>query len=783
MVAPAAPPDFASDLQPYLAKHCLRCHDAKKQKGDLRIDTLSPQIGLKDTSQWAEIVSRITSGEMPPEDEKERPSTAENARVIEWISARIKEGEAARLAKRDRVSFHRLTREEYAHTLSDLLGVEVDLHDSGGFYEDVEWNGFSRIGAAMSLSVSHMEKYFQFAEKVVAEAYPDAPARRLEQIFPAVSPGRITGSFRAYLEAKGLRDKVRLELWPNDKMGITLPEPREPHAPGVYECKITLSALPKPGAPPPRIRVEETSLRRTLLERDVVAPEDQPVTLTFYAHLPEGPKSTLITNLLENGGTHLPPVGGNPIVSLKEPRLPWLPKVTTEDGTLLYGLLLIDRVEWRGPLVSEATAALRSRGMPSESAPESVQKALRHFAQRAFRRPPTDSEIQQLQGIVEKEVQGGASLRAAMRSAMVAVLCSRSFLFLEEGSPAEERQRLTDWELASRLSYFLWSTMPDEELVALAAAGRLRDPAMLKKQVARMLADPRSGRLSESFAGQWLRLKKVGMFPPDRRLYPDYDKYLEKSMIGETIAFFGETLAKNHSLREFLHSDWTMLNARLARHYGLDEPAGDSFQRVLLPAHAHRGGLLTQAAILSLTSDGIRHRPVHRGVWLSESILGKTPPPPPPNVDPIPPTPGNSPKATLRSRLDAHKTNASCASCHVKIDPLGLAFENYDAIGRWRTHEVVPQGVGAMPPVDASGQLHNGHTFQNAEEFKALLVRDLDTFAKTFVRKLATYGLRRAVTFDDEVRIQSIVDQSKPAGYGVRSIVEALVVSDLFLHR
>jgi hypothetical protein len=245
---------------------------------------------------------------------------------------------------------------------------------------------------------------------------------------------------------------------------------------------------------------------------------------------------------------------------------------------------------------------------------------------------------------------------------------------------------------------------------------RLPELAVLAQQVARLLADARSQRFTDSFATQWLRLKKVGMFEPDKNLYPDYDKALESSMVGETKAFFGEVLRSGLTLREFLHSDWSMLNLRLAQFYGLPEGlvSDDEFQRVSLPADSHRGGLLTQASILSLTSDGVRHRPVHRGVWVMESIFGKSPPPPPANVNPIPTNP-TGPKATLRQKLEAHIHDANCAVCHAKIDPLGLAFENYDAIGRWRTEEVT-DGIGENPQVTAAGKLPDGRVYQTADE-------------------------------------------------------------------
>jgi hypothetical protein len=326
--------------------------------------------------------------------------------------------------------------------------------------------------------------------------------------------------------------------------------------------------------------------------------------------------------------------------------------------------------------------------------------------------------------------------------------------------------------------------MPDAELFALAEAGKLRGKAELTAQLARMLADPRAKRFTDSFASQWLRLRKVGMFPPDKMIYPDYDKHLEACMTGETRAFFHEVLMSGLTLREFLNSDWTMTNARLAQFYGLpsDGLAGDDFKRVALTPESRRGGLLTQAAILSLTSDGTRHRPVHRGVWVMESILGKSPPPPPANVDPIEPNPVTAPKATLRMKLEAHIQNESCAACHAKIDPLGVAFENFDAIGRWRTTEKT-EGTGADPAVDPTGKLADGRTYKDADEFKQLLLGDLDTFNHTFIEKLATYALRRATSFDDRDQLQAIAAASKAADYRVKDILTALVSSDLFQRR
>jgi hypothetical protein len=384
---------------------------------------------------------------------------------------------------------------------------------------------------------------------------------------------------------------------------------------------------------------------------------------------------------------------------------------------------------------------------------------------------------------VAREQTAKTPLRAAYKTALLGVLASKNFAYLTEGSPGEKRPLLNDWELASRLSYFLWSSAPDDKLRAAAASGALHTREGLKAEVARMVTDSKIARFTESFPHQWLQLKRVGSFPPDEKLYPEYDAWLEHSMIAETTSYFAEMFRQNLPLSEFIDSNWTMVNPRLALHYGIAAPDSAEFQRVTLRPEDHRGGLLTQASILGLTSDGTRHRPVHRGIWISQAILGKTPAPPPPNVSAIQPNPVNEPKATIRQKLAAHKANPNCAACHAKIDPLGLAFDNYDAIGRWRTEEVVLTGKGANPPVDASGTLPDGRSYANAAEFKKLLAAKPELFAHAFVSKLAVYGLRRTVSMDDEASINAIVKAAHGSDWRLRDVIEAFVLSDLFKKR
>lgn len=772
-------------IQAYFRAHCLECHSKDSKESDFRIDTLSPKVGHEDTPQWLEIMERISSGEMPPKERKNRPTAEESARTVEWLAARIKEGESARMAERGRVSYNRLTREEYVNTVRDLIGVHFDATDPGGFLEDPEWHGFERIGSVLTLSPSNIEKYFSAAETVLAEAYPAVKPEFLDVTKRAVEPNEVDESHRDRLRDLGLLDKVRYEVWAGDvfrgSFNTNLPEA------GIYEITYTVSGLKPEKGRAPRLYVYETKLDRVLHEQDVVAPEDKPIKVTFHSHLPKGRPNVFVINEIP-GPSNTPRSGRHgrrPFISTKDGRIPWQMKLTDEQGRARYPFLILDSIQVRGPILSDEERRRRDEYFPREVGNVAqVREGLGKLARRAFRRPVGAEELNGYVKIVEAELAAGEKFPDAVKAGMLAVLCSKSFLFLAEGDENADRATLNDWEIASRLSYLLWSTMPDEELFTLAEQGKLRDKNERAKQVARMLADPRAERFSDSFTKQWLHLRKVGQFQPDKKLYPDYDKHLEKSMVGESTAFFHEVLRGDLTLREFLDSDWSMLNLRLAEFYGLPTKglSGDDYERVQLPAESRRGGLLTQAAILSLTSDGTRHRPVHRGKWVSEAIFGKTPPPPPANVDPIEPNPIDSPKATLRMKLEAHIHDARCASCHAKIDPLGLAFENYDAIGRWRTEEVV-EGTGENPKVNPSGKFPDGRSYATPEEFKHLLLADVETFNTAFIEKLATYGLRRSMSFDDRDQLTKIVAAGRAQDYRLKAIIEAFVTSDLFEKR
>ncbi|MDF1754899.1 MAG: DUF1592 domain-containing protein [Verrucomicrobiales bacterium] len=770
--------DFATAVAPFFEQHCNRCHGEKKKKGSLRLDELSRDFTLgPDVELWHEVITRMGAGEMPPEDEPQ-PSAAEAQAVMDWLADSIKAGKEARMAKRARVAHYRLSREEYANTVYDLLGVTFDPEAPGAFTPDPQWHGFERIGSELALSPSHIEKYLKAAREIVDRAWPEKPPREIKSHRRAIDIDWNNREKEKWIEDLGILDQVRTEIWPGHTLSYLRPHGGHGHDSGVYKVRIKLSGVTPPGARPPHLSLFSKKLDRIIYEADVLAPEDEPVILEFETFFPSGQNDVKITNVApgpknSGGGTGQP--GEFVFTTLDDPksRAPWQRKLTDDDGNPLYPLLIFDWIEWEGPITEPEDQKKRDRFAPPPEEEIALSK-LKAFAEAAWRRPVSDQETARYRKIVEDY---------DYKTGLVAILASKNFFYISEGEPNVNRPTVNNYELASRLSYFLWGTMPDSTLFSLAADGTLAEKDVLRKQIDRMLSDPKSETFAESFPHQWLQLSKVGEFPPDEKLYPDYDQWLEKSMVMESLRYFAEVYQNNLSIDNFLNSNWTMLNPRLADHYGLPIPKTADFERVTLAPEANRGGLLTQASILSLTSDGTRHRPVHRGVWLSETIFGKTPPPPPPNVDAIEPNPVDKPKATIREKLAAHIADENCAGCHAKIDPLGLAFDNYDAIGRWRTEEEVPNGIGKNPPVDASGSLPDGTAFSNAREFKEILLSDRDRFARAFVEKLANYALRRAMTVDDEAQLSAITTRAKANNYRLRDVMTELVVSELFMKR
>lgn len=751
----------------FVKAHCLRCHNGETQEGQFRIDNLStdfsdPQVAQK----WSEVVFRINAGEMPPPKEPQ-PTSEKLGHFTDAITTKIRDGAAARMARRGKVQHYRLSRQEYAYTVYDLLGVVYDVQAPGAFNEDPLWHGFDRIGAMLSTAPSHVDRYFNAADTVVELASLDK-----EQTSKTVRKSADEG--KRYLLQLG-------EEW----NAVSVPSP------GYYRITIQASGLPAFTGRVPRLSLWHNQQLKSFAGRDLVSAEDKPATTVFEGLFPAG--NYAIRN---HGRSQRHPNGAYklfrneqiaaslPLASFKGGDNTWKTKVVDDEGRPVMPTLLVDWVDVEGPLTTNAHRASREGLFPANASDtQAVQACLKRFAERAWRRPAADAEIDRFVNFIAAEQKAGEGFPAAYKSGLASMLVSRSFLNLEEGSPDEDRVKVNDFELASRLSYFLWSSMPDDQLFAAARSGKLHTAEVLAGELDRMLTDPKVNRFLDSFPKQWLQLHRVGMFQPDPNLYPEYDPWLEESMVRETTAYFAELFHRNLPLRQAVDSNWTMLNSRLAIHYGLPAPQQTQLARVELAADSQRGGLLTHASILSLTSDGTRHRPVHRGAWLSEAILARTPLPPPPNVNPLEPVAADQPKTTIRSQLEAHRTNRTCASCHAKIDPLGLAFDNFDAIGRWRDTERVEGGTGDNPPVDASGTLPDGRSFAGPAEFKKRLAANDDRLAQAFLEQLATYALRRVMTVDDVQQLYTIAASAKADDYRLPSLIRRLVMSELFQNR
>jgi hypothetical protein len=414
----------------------------------------------------------------------------------------------------------------------------------------------------------------------------------------------------------------------------------------------------------------------------------------------------------------------------------------------------------------------------SDSVAEDLSRQLRHFASRAFRRPPTEPQILPYERMLREDIAGGMDPVRALRKAYRGVLCSPRFLYF-----VEPVGRLDDYAIASRLSYLFWNSMPDEPLMRLAAAGRLRDPQVIRAQVERMLEGNRCERFVRDFASQWLDLVDINFTDPDRKLYRGFDIVVQDAMLTETHRFLMSLIESDAPARRLIDCDYTFLNSRLARYYGIDGVQGDQVRQVPLDRGDHRGGLLAHGAILKVTADGTNTSPVLRGIWINERLLGNPIPEPPANVPAIEPDIRGA--TTIREMLEKHRSDAACASCHRKIDPPGFALENFDAAGRWRDRYLRVQGgrVRAGAAVDASYTLADGSSFDGFESFRKLVADEPSAVARSLVQHLLMYGTGAEITFADREVVDAIVRQTADSDYGVRSLIHAVVQSPVFLSK
>lgn len=790
---------FEASVLPFLEENCTFCHSAAKQSGGLDLSVLKTVDSLaRQREKWDMVLQKIESGEMPPKG-LPRPDPARAREVTKWLSAEF--ARADRLAKPDpgRVTARRLNRAEYNNTVRDLLGV--DLNPAADFPQDDSGYGFDNIGDVLSLSPALMEKYIATAEKLARTAIfgPDVLSPTLVRL---QSPGR-----------KVIPSKTPLREY--DLTGLSLPNAfhathRFP-VDGEYIVRIFFGGN-RPAASEPlqlalwidgeqvkTIEFDPEHLASFEIDRQELGGK----VTEMRARIPAGEHWVAVS--LMNLYDGLPPRynGPNPSKRPEPPPLEFKPRPGFPPERIAEFKKRFEerRKEVAEMPVNEARIGTIEIGGPYNQtkgpSPESLKriftcghepgthtdacatKIVGDLARRAYRRPVTSQEVERLSGLVALAKKQGDSFEEGICLAVQAMLISPHFLFrIEFGAQTgrtDDATPIGDYEMASRLSYFLWSSMPDEALLQAAAQGRLRKPEGLAAEVRRMVRDPKSRALVENFAGQWLELRKLESVKPDTDRFPDFEEYLRLSMRRETELFFGSILREDRSLVDFLDADYTFLNERLARFYQIPGVKGPAFQKVSLAGNAQRGGLLTQASVLTVSSYATRTSPVLRGKWILENILNQPPPPAPPGVPNLDDSKVGS-AASLRQQLEEHRKNATCASCHSRMDPLGFGLENYDAIGNWRTKD-------GNFPIDSAGVLPDGRSFQGPAALKGILKSDRNAFAECMTEKMLTYALGRGLERYDKPVVKSIAKNVATADYRFSQLLIEIVNSLPFQKR
>ena len=750
---------FEGEVKPFLAEHCLQCHNANLSTAEINLSDFDPEHPVRNRQDlWQSVLRELRTGRMPPPGNP-RPTVAQLREVERWIEARLEEEAASVAPSPGRVTARRLNRSEYDNTIRDWLGLDLGLSED--FPIDDTGYGFDNIGDVLSLSPLLMEKYLAAAEEIAGRA--------------VVVRRKIKPVLARYLASRSQAPPSFPEgthTVPYSLEGRLLAQHSFP-SPGEYELRVRV--VDRRRSPPAEagqwIPAELPSATLSLLL------DDRPLQ-TFHIATDAYHRGTFDIRIRVDSGAH---------------RLEASPRLDSESlGTALNHavfehrvetpperLVYADSMEILGPfqvkpkpLTDSHRRVLICGHDPGKHLAGCTDSILRNLTLRAYRRPATEQEIDRLRGLAASAQRQGEPLERGIQMALQAVLVSPHFLFrLEfdpEGDPAGSAHPLGPYELASRLSYFLWSSLPDDELFGLAQRAELDDPRVLRQQVERMLKDPRSEALVENFAGQWLQLRNLESAQPDPDRFPDFDEPLREAMRRETELFFRSILEEDRSLIDFLDADYTFLNQRLARHYGHSGVEGPHFRRIEI-AGEQRGGLIAQASILTVSSYPTRTSPVLRGKWILETLLG-TPPPPPPEMETLEEEP-NGAHMTLRERLEKHRNQPACAACHLKMDALGFGLENYDAVGAWRTED---GGV----PVDTAGELPGGRSFQGPKDLKALLAdTERDAFVRCLTEKMLTYALGRGLEPYDKPAVDRICLELENNGFRFSQLVQSIVES------
>jgi hypothetical protein len=792
LAVPSARAAAAADarLKSFFDLHCLDCHDAEAKKGGLDLTALSSDLSKAEVMRvWVRIHDRVRDGEMPPPKKKQPPAAEKQPFLVALADDLTK----ADLAHKGTV-LRRLNRMEYQNTLRDLLGIRTELAEL--LPEDGKAHGFDNVGEALDLSPVHLQRYMDAAARALDDAIKTTPRPQQQAKTFTYAEGKNAGNLgKHWLQ----RADGAVVFFNNGGFPSPTLDPFKAWAESTYRVRITGYGYQI--ATPVSFQVYQGQFNRdgkSDLCGTFSVPPGKPATVQFEAYLRRNDTIRIMPQGMPNPyqGIREHGVAGykGPGLAVQKVEIEG-PIITDWPGrghTLLFGNLPMRET---GP--ASPAGKNKKSGRPtttctvhSEQPEVDAGKLLQNALPVLFRRPIGSEKIVPYLQLARAELAGGATFEEAMRTAYIAALCSPDFLFLKE--PAG---KLDDFAVAARLSYFLWSSAPDAELVALANKRQLLQPATLRAQTERLLKDPRAARFTENFTGQWLNLREIDFTMPDKSLYPEYDDALKDAMIKETTLFFDEVLKNNLSALNFLHSDWTMLNERLAAHYRIPGVKGTEFRKVALKPEYQRGGVLTHASVLKVSANGTTTSPVTRGAFVLERILGTPPAPPPPGIPGVEPDIRGA--QTLRQLLDKHRNSETCNGCHRIIDPPGFALENYDVMGGWREHyraldPNLPKPPDALtggarnvkwrigPPVDAAGVTPDGKPFRNLAEYKRHLLAQPDKFTHALAEKLLTYATGRGMGFSDRAEIDRIAKASAAKGYAFRDLIHEVVQSELF---
>ncbi|MEY4565908.1 MAG: hypothetical protein RLY14_878 [Planctomycetota bacterium] len=743
----------------FAGKYCLDCHNQSTNEGGLDLDSLFKSTIPQNADRWEGVVRKLFSKQMPPPG-SQRPSDADYRTALECLTKSLDALAQEHPDPGYLETFRRLTRTEYGNSIRDLLDMEIDVGDM--LPSDESSHGFDNV-TVTNLSPSLLERYV-------------SAAREISRL--AVGVRAKAGDEVVYRIPADVTQDVHITGAPIGSRGGTVIEHNFPQN-GEYEIQIRLM----------RDRNDEIESLKSKHEIDVLIDRECKGTVQFERP-PSGTSDKLVDADLKvrfkmAAGPHqvavvFPEQSTSLLESVRQPlnvhyNFYRHPRI----GPAIY------QISIRGPYDGTPPADTPSRRRlffvypKADSEQQACAKQiLSSLARRAYRRNVTDTDLAvPIRHFQQAAKEGGFDV--GIESGLSAILVSPHFLFRIEQQPSDLKPQtvyaLGDFELATRLSYFLWSSLPDEELLDVAGGGKLRDPAMLATQLERMLADKKSASLTNSFAEQWLHLRNLDSFVPDMRLYPDFDDNLRQAMKRETELLFQSVVSENRSVMDLIRCDYSFLNERLAKHYGIPHVYGSHFRRIELDKHGRRGGLLRQGSVLTVTSYATRTSPVLRGYWVLKNLLGSPPPPPPPNV---PALKDNTVSAALplRARLEQHRANAACAVCHDLLDPVGLAFENFDAIGQWRERD-----TGEF--IDPSGLLWDGTEIHGVDDLEEAILANPDLFVQTLTEKLMTYALGRGIEPSDAAAIRKIVRRAKADGYRFASIVLGITESVPFQMR